>query len=312
MLALPARGFNRSVNIHNVELGACCDWLEASVLFADDDLGGADIVDILRENEIYSEQSFAWELVNDAFSVIQKRGRIIGEGYPVGLRGPTRLGKRDSWELYPAYAFCLVLSLPTSYPAWTRMFGPNFTEQGELFEALTAESIQASLTGWAVYRTGWTRSAPSRLSSVVGEVASLLGEATGDLVRWSRRKANEAGLDLVCFRPFPDGRVGVPTYLFQCASGNDWRKKMKQPDLDIWTKIITFASHPKKAFSIPFALSDEEYLYGCAVVNGLLLDRHRLLAPGRITRNWLSADLASRLIAWARPRIVQLPYLERA
>lgn len=76
MLKLPAKGFYRSVDRHNVDLGICCDWIEASALFCGEDIAAADIVDVLRESEIYKTQDFAWALVNDAMLHI----RVIEHG----------------------------------------------------------------------------------------------------------------------------------------------------------------------------------------------------------------------------------------
>jgi hypothetical protein len=309
MLTIPSKGFQRSVDVHNVDRAICSDWFEASVLFKDESISGADVVDLLRENEVYESQDFAWELVNDIFGRVQQRSRFLGDGYPFELRRATRLQRRGSWEEYAPYSFCLALSLAPIFPEWARRFGTDYTEQGELFESLTAESIRASLAGWQTYPTGWTRTAPRKLSEVVSKVASLLGEATGELVRWSRAKANEAGLDILCYRPFPDGRVGVPAYLVQCASGAKWDDKLRTPDLQIWTKIVIFASEPKKALSTPFALTEDTFTYSCNIVNGLLLDRHRLLAPGQPSKNWVSAELENRLIAWTQPRIAVLSTL---
>jgi hypothetical protein len=144
----------------------------------------------------------------------------------------------------------------------------------------------------------------------VKEIANMLGEATGEVRRWTRDTAKEAGLDLLCFLPFPDRRVGVPVYLTQCASGGDWEGKLNTPNLNIWTKVIIFVSRPKKAFSMPFALDSENFIRHCNVVNGLLLDRHRLLAPGINKRDWVSDKLAGELVAWITPRVDQLPSAE--
>jgi hypothetical protein len=310
MLALPKKGFSRSKTAHNVDLAVCCDWLEASVLFAQEPVSGSDIVDVLRENEIYADQNFAWELVYNAFAGLEDRARLMGDGYPLAVQGGPRLVARGDWRDYSAYSFCLILSLPSAYPDWARSFGTDFTAQGELFEALTSESVAASLSGWTVHPTGWTKARPSQLADIVTDVAAKLGEATGDLFRWTKDKAKEAGLDILCFRPFPDGRVGVPVYMVQCASGNDWKGKLKTPDLRIWTKVITFASDPKKAFSMPFALDSADFIYSANVVDGLLFDRHRLLAPGLNLRDWLPAALKGQLVAWLEPRIAALPAME--
>jgi hypothetical protein len=306
MLKIPSKGFSRSVTRHNVDIGLCCDWLEASALFLQENFTATDVVDVLRENEVYATQEFAWQFIEDVFQHLRVRAKVFGEGYPI-TPVDHRIELRGTVQEFSAYAFCLALSLPPFYPEWARAFGANFNAQGELFERLTAESVQASLSGWDVHTTGWSRTNTTNLTAVVKHVAGLLGESTGDIARWSKAKAKEAGLDLLCFRAFPDGRVGVPVYMVQCASGADWMEKLNTPDLNIWTKLISFAAKPKKAFAMPFALDDDDFIYRTAIVNGLLLDRHRLLAPGQAQRDWISAALSNDLVAWVTPRVAALP-----
>ena len=54
--------------------------------------------------------------------------------------------------------------------------------------------------------------------------------------------------------------MGRTSPLFsQCASGANWDKKLKTPDLQIWQKIISFTTIPKRGFSLPFALLKNEF-----------------------------------------------------
>lgn len=306
MLPIPSRGFSRSTSVHNVNLQQCCDWLEASVLFEGRAITGAEIVDLLHDEDLYPSQDFAWELLGNVWDQIQRRAGWIGKSYPIRTRG-LRLESLDEWSKYVGYSFCLVLSLAESYPKWAQQSSHDYLEQGELFEAFTGECLSKLLNGWSVHQTGWTRKKAKQLPQVVSEVASLLGEKLGDLSWWASRDAHEEGLDLLCFRPFRDRRVGIPTYLFQCASGKNWKGKRQSPNLGIWKKAIIFAADPNKAFSLPFALSEEEFRSSCATVEGLLLDRHRLLEPGRNQRDWLSKGLSKRLLAWMNARIGKLP-----
>lgn len=307
MLALPNKGFNRSVAKHNVDASLCCDWIEACALFGEGEATGSDVVDLLRENEIYATQDFAWELVNDAFLLIRERKRILGAGYPFSIQAGTRVVCNERWEDVTPYAFCLILSLSKAYPKWWQGFGPDFGPQGLLFEELTAQAVPKMFVGWETHQTGWSAAAPNVIAGIVQRVADLVGEATGDIGRWSARRAKEAGLDLLCYRPFSDGRNGIPIMFFQCASGQDWQSKVHTPELRIWTKIISFAADPQKAFAMPFSLNPNDFRYHANRVNGLLLDRVRLLSPGYGDRDWISADLRDRLIVWLGPRIQRLP-----
>lgn len=307
MFALPSKGFYRSVRVHRVNLPILCDWVEASALFGDGEVAGPDVVDFLRENEVYESQDFAWEIVNSAFATIRERMRVLGRGYPFRIQGGNRVVSRGDWRDFSPYSFCLTLSLCQAYPDWWRAFGPDYVRQGELFEALTAESIAATFPGWEVHPTGWSATNPNSLAPIVRNVAALLGEATGDIGRWTAQRAKEAGLDILCFRPFVDDRGGLPVFMFQCASGSDWIRKLNAPEMRIWTKVITFASDPKKAFAMPFALEDADFTRHCNVVNGLFLDRDRLLAPGCANQAWVSLSLANNLSQWIAPRLGTLP-----
>ena len=201
--------------------------------------------------------------------------------------------------------------MATCYRAWARSFGADHTTQGQLFEELAKESISTTFNGWKVELTGWSRANTSKLTAVVSNTARLLDESIGNLEKWTSSSANEAGLDLICWRPFADGRGCYPTLLFQCASGGDWEDKVETPDLKIWRRLVEFRAQglPRKAFATPFAFLDEEFTRTCNKVDGLLMDRYRLLAAGAVKTNWVPRELARQLATWAKPRQARLPKL---
>jgi hypothetical protein len=306
MLSLPAR-MHRSIESHNVDFDALCDWIEGSVLFDYEGVSGTDIVDVLLEEGIYASQDFAWDIVDNAWVEIARRQEWMGGGAALTINGSA--SANGDWRHYPALTFCLVLSFAKWYPDWFKKNPPDFNEQGEIFETLAKESVQALFPGWQVYRTGWSRTQPVNLNVIVKEVVSLLGEIEGQMEPWTSPRAHEAGLDLLCYLPFTDSRVGVPVLMMQCASGTNWQEKLRTPDLRIWTKLIQFASDPKKAFAIPYALSNSNFSQSCNIADGIFLDRHRLLEPGRDNANWVSDEVRERIIGWVEPRINSLPRL---
>ena len=306
MLAIPTCEIARSVDVHNVNLEVLCDWIEGSVLFVDRQVSGSEVVDALCEGDIYDEQGFAWEIVTDAWRQFDRRLALSGLGSPFKTTG-MKLELVKAWQEFPAYSFCLLLTFAQLYPKWAKSFGSDYTEQGDLFERLTCESLNLIFPDWKIHPTGWTRTHPKKLHQVVQEVAGHLGEEAGAVSRWTADSANEAGLDVLCHRPFQDNRAGVPVYLLQCASGRNWDQKLKTPDLDIWSKIIIFTTQPQRAFAMPFALAGDDFRKKCAKVAGMLLDRYRLLSAGRSNPDWLSKGLKQDLIRWARPRIKTLP-----
>ena len=306
MLRIPTKGIARSVHEHNVELDVLCDWIEGTILFDETDLSNIDVIDTLCEELIYDDQSFASARVQDAWSELKRRQSCIGQGSAFSIDG-SRIMRARKWRDAPAHSFCVVLCLAKWYPGWAQQFGTDYNEQGELFEELTKESLERQLTGWYVHKTGWSRLHSKKLTDVVDEITDRLGELKGDPKTWADPQANEAGVDLLCYRPFPDNRVGVPVYLMQCASGRDWTEKLKTPDIRDWRKYVQFAARPGKAFATPFALLDDVFRRYCGKVDGMLLDRTRLLGGTSIDEDWVSRKLQRRLIKWMRPRISKLP-----
>jgi hypothetical protein len=310
MLTLPERGMSaKSVTAHNINFEIFCDWIEGNVLLADGEISTTDVVDVLIENHIYDDQDFAQINVENAWSEIKRRLSWLGaKSEPITL-SDSRATSNRTWQEIPAHSFCLVLSFAKLFPEWAEK-NKDYLGQGELFEELTKESMKVLLPGWEIHSTGWSKNHAVTLRDVVDEIIVRVGDAIGNIDRWAAVKAKEAGLDLLCYRSFADGRIGKPVFLMQCASGGNWDEKLHTPDLMVWKKIIDWASEPKKAFSMPYALSDKEFIKKSNLVDGLLVDRYRLLSASSENSDWLSDPLRKRLIAWLEPRIEDLPSMD--
>lgn len=307
MLILPPKGFARSVNVHNVRLDILVEWIEGSIAFSEEGFAQSHIVDVLCENNVYVEQDFASELLDDAWLELNRRQQLMGRRCPWRVNG-RRISRLKKWQEVPTYSFCLLLSLQAIYKKWAKQFGSNYTVQGALFERLTTECLEH--LGWVVHQTGWEPGKPSKIKSIVEEVCSAIREPAipGELEKWISDHANEEGLDLVCVDPFADGWGGRPLYFLQCASGADWVDKTHTPDINTWRKVISFTNDPAKAFAIPFALLEDEFRRKAGKINGLFLDRFRLHAPSEWgKKEWVSKDLTRAIKKWVAPRIKKLP-----
>ncbi len=310
MLALPDNGMSRSVDNHNIKFDILCDWIEGSILFDEneDEFSMRKVVDVLIDENIYKEQDFAQNIVNDAWNELKRRLNWVGQGTPFFFQH-SRVKRTGAWQDTPAHSFCVLVSLSQCYKRWwASVSGGDYNEQGELFELLTQESLKKQFSDWQVQSTGWSRTQPAKLYEVVNRVADWLGEASrNDINNWIHSRSKEAGLDLLCYRPFPDNRSGFPVYLMQCASGQNWMEKIYAPDINLWQKLIEFVVRPQKAFAIPFALSEDDFRNQCVVIQGLFLDRYRLLTAARYHEQWVSSSLKNRIVEWAIPRVNQLP-----
>lgn len=307
MLAIPTVGMARSVPPqHGVELDALCDWIEASLSFDEMDfISGSNVVDALCDDEVYSDQNFAWELVERAWAEFERRQTCMGKGAPFKVDG-QRVVRLCSWKDCPAHAFCLALACAKWYPQWAESVTKNYTDQGELFEALTVASLGKLLPNWTIHRTGWSPDNAKKLKDIIRSIADMLVEPHGELEPWIKDSANEAGLDVVCFRAFGDRRPNLPTYFVQCASGKHYDHKLTTPDLNEWSKVIRFISRPQRSFATPFAFTENEFKRTSNKVSGLMLDRCRLLSAGCDGAEWIDDQLKAKLCRWIKPRISKL------
>lgn len=262
------------------------------------------------EELLYESQDKAAEFLADVWREFERRRSVLGKSYPVQVEN-RRLLRKKTWRQSLAYSFCLLLCFAGRYRRWARRFGANFTEQGLLFEQVTTEALKHELAGWNIHSTGWSRAKTAGLRKIVEDVRARLGEDSGQLEKFPNIKAaKDAGLDVVVSRPFGDNRVGFPLYLVQCASGAKWEAKCNEPNLNVWRTLIDFAVIPRKALAIPFALPDQDFWFRCRAMDGMLIDRMRLLSAGRRKPNWLSESVKSRLIGWMTPRVEALPLHE--
>lgn len=128
------------------------------------------------------------------------------------------------------------------------------------------------------------------------------------LGRTPLRSYNDAGVDVVVWWRFADGRAGFPVLLAQCTVQLAWEEKLEDIKLSLWQKWIDFDTvPPQKALVIPFADRRDHPLWQDRTTRaGTILDRVRLLellnelGPAELTdmidddaRRWTQAELAA-------------------
>lgn len=309
MLALPEVHLRRSIEAHNSTLSVFCDWLEACTLFDQKEVSSTEIVDMLIEEQIYDSQDFAREFVTLGFAEIARRLSLYSSPTALRVEGEMLICDSD-WTADAAHSFCLILSLAEAYPHWAGGFGSDYTEQGELFENLAVEALQALLPTWTIVKTGWSKSQAVRLEAVIDDLVERLHEVRGaEVARWVRTHAHESGVDVVAYRDFADKVAGFPVMLFQCASGKNWPEKIGQPNLNVWKSAVSFAALPLKAFAMPYAMDADNLRSEATKVGGPFFERCRLLGARQGAGNFPSSDLEDSLLGWMWPRVASLPFI---
>ena len=271
-------------------------------MFLEEELSRTDVIDHLVQEQIFEEQESASDFVLSAWSALQHRLSLLGSHTPI-IFEDRRMVRQLDWQEVPAHSYCLVVSLGSRYEDWHATFGPNYIEQGRLFESITRAAMEARFLGWEFLQTGWSRDSTTKLAAVINDLISIIDEREGNPDDYLNQDAKDAGVDLVWHLRFADARGGAPTYLAQCASGKNWINKINEPNFNEWIKIVDFAVPPSKAFSLPFSLSEKELRRQSNRAGSLLVDRYRLLAQEASESGWIPCSLRLDLICWLTPRI---------
>ena len=309
LLAVPGAGFvANSVNIHRSDLIVVADWLEASVLFFNNPISKMEVRDFLCDNDYYQDQAFAMAFVDQVWGEIRRRVQLLDPDHILCLKADV-VEPVIKWRRALGHAFCLMLTCLQRYSSnqYPSLYSSSYVQQGDLFERFSQESLTRH--GWVTLRTGWSSGITNpAFSDMINRVSLELNETwINDDAIPVFKDAKDEGLDLVAHRPFTDQRVGRAFFLIQCASGDNWASKLHTPDLDVWTKLIVFATNPRRGFCFPLTLDEDEFKAKCSKCTGLFLDRYRLLANGMgLTKN-LSTSLQAELRNWLAPRMGVLP-----
>lgn len=228
-----------------------------------------------EESEATIEEYF--EGVLDAvLTEAEQRIKACGEdNYPFTLEGKA-LSSRDS-AFASIYTFLLCLS------AWGKDAVPG--ENGaKLFEDICAHAVSNYLGCLNRPSENYVFGFPRRIGPP-GFVAAvddlchqriLEGEPDSKVPDIITMK--DAGLDIVAWLPFPDGRSSKLIVFGQCATGNGWRGKVNELQPFSWCQTW-LTKHPKvipvKTFFVPHSVSvaDWEKL---GYHTGIVFDRFRI------------------------------------
>ena len=298
MIDLPTKGVDRAINKHNSNIDVVCDWIEASISFYCEELSIAEVVDALMNHELYEDQEFARAFVSNCWDMLAVRTKAYHEESTFIVK-QARLERIADWNDKTGHAFCLLLSLAPNYDWWKES---SSNVQGLLFEELSNKSIQ-SILNFNTYPTGWSYNSAKSYRVLADEICTLLYSGGGDIKKWDGANKKEYGLDILVYYDFKDGRTGAPYYMFQCASGENWRTKLNTPDLNIWREILNPSVLPCRGFTIPFCLSLADFECSSTKVGGIMLDRQRILRASKAKPAWLDAELKQKLYDWCNPRV---------
>lgn len=308
MLKIPEIKFGYSAKQSNVDPNAMCDWLEACALFDGPHVTKGDVVDMLLEYQICSDenQDLAHLIADEGWEELAKRKRWGGVPDYVEIAA-TRITSPVNWQDDPIRSFFILLSALRIYPDWARAY-QAYSVQGELFERIVEAICPHLLPGWVAYRAGWSPDDTKNVPEIVNElIARLFVPGAADLDRWLLSAGNDGGLDMICYRTFGDEREAMPLFFLQCASGKNWREKINTPNPDLWQKLLDSAVRPSTGIIAPFVIDPKELSIAALMGQIIVFDRVRLLSAARQGNVQLDDAFKAEVTDWLQPRIDGLP-----
>lgn len=243
------------------------DWIETSLLARGKPIGRDALVAFASE-----EINASAGQVGLAFSVLNARHRILGSDYPFDPMDIAVRVKANAMSL-PYSLFLLLTPKSPSRLLLNRGPSPNSVA---LFENAVSLAMKKLLgPDSQSVRFGWPSSEgqPAEFNLAIAWLAEKMGLQPGSFFRPPRR--NDAGVDVVAWRPFSDGKIGFPICLTQCTIQDNFIQKSADIDVRMWSPWLGLEVDPSTALAVPGTVS-KIVDWNEMTVRGMVLDRIRL------------------------------------
>jgi hypothetical protein len=207
-----------------------------------------------QEEDIADEDARHESLVGSVQSVIAERRKIIGpDDYPF-IIDDDGSGMQRAAPVTPAgaiYLFCLFLSHAYDRTIIPKEHAPDIThEVRDLFQICATVAAAGYVEGIAT-SFGWPRPDSEKFLAALKRIYGMFGDGTphGAAPIGAPDQVKDDGIDVIAWRPSPDGLPGTHYLLGQVASGNDWQGKSVVNYIDMFHKF--WFSTPPASREIP-------------------------------------------------------------
>jgi len=281
VLSIPDR------NAHKTKIA---DWLELNCVCAPDGhIGFGTLVsasDMSREEQpedITEEDLWEDDLVTSAQDEISNRRKCIGDDYPfrVDEGGEAMELVQRPTQAGAVYLFCLFLSHAADRDIIPELLAPPVdNEARDLFQVCATVAAAGYVKGNAV-SFGWPRPAGDEFLHALHRIYGLIGDGLPHAKPRPAAPAHvkDEGIDVIAWRPQPDGLAGMQYLLGQVASGNNWKGKSVAVDADAFHKYWFErppATRHENAMFIPFCLDPQGHDEGATSQEDLVDHMQRL------------------------------------
>ncbi|MFC7595915.1 hypothetical protein ACFQU3_11390 [Terrabacter sp. GCM10028922] len=265
------------------------DWIEIECLVLDRAIG----VDAL--NESGKAHGYRPADVALGLTTMSRRSAVLGGAYPFRAANgaaSTQYAIKMPWS-------ALLLMSSESPARRTLEIGVAAAH----LERITAQALR-QLYGADTHaiRFAWPSEdgRPPEFPDAVRWLADRMNVRIGTAYRPPYNK--DGGVDVVAWRPFPDGRSGFPVLLVQCTLEKDYAHKAADVDTRVWSGWLALDVDPSTALAIPDVVAAGEEWRALAA-RTVVLDRIRLASLVGAAE---SAPALGQVFAWADGVLTEL------
>ncbi len=211
-------------------------------------------------------------LLDSTRAEIERRIRLMGAGYPFKFEGNKLVYVASKSGFYE---FCLAI---TQSPSITE---GNYVKFPRLFERAVAHLLKLYFGKYSTaLHTGHPRSPSTSFREVMCKLSRPPFEwVWGPQDQLVAEDIKDETLDFVVTIHSLDERSGNLYVLGQCACGNNWGSKLRDPDVNKIQRWFHpgWALTPVRAFTTPFVIGDSTMRSVVTESDALVFDRPRLV-----------------------------------
>lgn len=227
-------------------------------------------------------------------NAISRRAKLLGLAYPFKVAS----GGVAATATAADRAWTALLLMSSESPVRPQLTVPIAAAH---LERLTAEALTSLYgPGTSALRFAWPSEAgrPPEFPDAVGWLAEKMRVPVG--VAYRSPYAKDGGVDVVAWRPFPDGRSGFPVLLAQCTLEKDYRHKATDVEVRVWSGWLALDVDPATALAIPDVVAAGED-WNALAARTIVLDRVRLASL--LAGSELERPRLAQVGSWTREQI---------
>lgn len=253
------------------------DWIETVLIVRGERPLGLDYLHGYFE----SRHGLEPQMVATGVREMGRRATLLGERYPFKI---NEYAVRSTPDVRSS-AYAAISLMAPGNPVREYLNAAPSESMAVIFENLV---VDATSRIWGdpgrALRFGWPSDIgrPPEFDLAIRWLAQKIGVETGQGYRQPRRK--DGGVDVVAWRPFPDGRSGFPVLIVQCTLQQNLLAKGMDVDTRLWASWLAMDVDPTTALATPTALAPGT-VWNELALKYMVLDRIRLvgLVPATVT-----------------------------